>query len=105
MRGGSFAVRKAIRFRGRMAFLRLEKLFLLFFGQTLSKAIVRDVICYGRIHIPPQGSGKEKMKKPFRNFFKKFPERLPKPKICEVIIYEKENACESGPDLRKEGFA
>ena len=81
------------------------KTFLTFLGQTLSKAIVRDVICYGRIQTLPQGSGKEKMKKPFRNFFKKFPERLPKPKICEVIIYEKENARESGPDLRKGEFA
>ena len=30
LRGGSFAVRKAIRFYGRMVFLRLEKLFLKF---------------------------------------------------------------------------
>jgi hypothetical protein len=74
-----------------MAFLRLEKLFDIFW-QTLSKTKFCEVICYGRIHNSPAGKRKGEDAKAFPKFFSKdFPERLPKTKTCEVIIYEREN--------------
>ncbi|MBO6236194.1 MAG: hypothetical protein J6N22_05685 [Schwartzia sp.] len=79
MRGGSFAVRKAIRFHGRMAFLRLENFFDIFEVNTVKSNRPRCYLLWKDSN-SPAGKRKGEDEKAFPKFFQEISGKASKTK-------------------------